>query len=405
MERLYLDNAATSFPKPPAVHAAMLDYCTRIGASPGRGSYAESLEGASLITRCRERIARLFHAPSPDHVVFTLNTSDALNLAIKGMVAHARTTNATATELHIVTTAMDHNSILRPLNALAADRQSPPVTWTCVDADPATGLVDPEAIRAAIRPSTILLAVIHGSNAMGTLQPIERFASVAAEAGVPILVDAAQTAGRVPIDVEAIGIDLLACPGHKGLLGPLGTGCLIIRPGMEDRIAPLREGGTGSASEHDIQPMTMPDRYEPGSHNTPGIVGLSEGIAWLLERGVGSLWETERALIEHITNALRDRERFAGLRLLGPQGVDNRIGVFTFVHDGADPAEVAAVLESAFGVLVRAGVHCAPRAHGTFGTRESGGGVRLSIGAFTTRAECDRALDALAEVCAAFAAN
>jgi selenocysteine lyase/cysteine desulfurase len=174
---------------------------------------------------------------------------------------------------------------------------------------------------------------------------------------------------------------------------------------MEDRVAPLREGGTGSASEHDIQPMTMPDRYEPGSHNTPGIVGLSEGIAWLLERGVGSLWETERALIEHITNALRDRERFAGLRLLGPQGVDNRIGVFTFVHDGADPAEVAAVLESAFGVLVRAGVHCAPRAHGTFGTRESGGGVRLSIGAFTTRAECDRALDALAEVCAAFAAN
>lgn len=412
MERVYLDNAATSFPKPDCVHEAMLAYMTGVGASPGRGAYAESLEGARLIRVCRERVARLFNAPSPDHVVFTLNTSDALNLGIKGMVTHARGGAMSARRadvpktdlpssdrpIHIVATAMDHNSILRPLNALAADGLAPRVEWTCVPADAETGLIDPMAFRAALRPGTLLACIGHASNVTGTLQPLADLAEVCSRAGVPLLVDAAQTAGRVPIDMSAMGLDLLAFPGHKALLGPLGTGGLVIRPGLEERLAPLREGGTGSVSELDTQPLTLPDKYEPGSHNTPGLVGLSEGLRWLGERGVAALWADEVRLIDRVTTALADRERFPGLRLLGPGGTTDRVGVFTLVHEAADPHEMAAILESGFGVLSRAGVHCAPRAHGTFGTRATGG-LRLSVGAFTTAAHVDRALDGLAAIC------
>ncbi|MEM7623755.1 MAG: aminotransferase class V-fold PLP-dependent enzyme, partial [Planctomycetota bacterium] len=395
--RIYLDNAATSFPKPAAVHEAMYRYATEVGASPGRGSYAESLEGARLIEQCRSRIARLLGAPSDRHVVFSLNTSDALNIAIRGVVANRRREHP-GRPIHVVTTSMDHNSVLRPLNALQADGLSPGVTWTCVDVDSTTGIADPAAIASAITRDTVLVAVVHASNVTGTLQPIERIARVTGTAGVPLLVDAAQTAGRVPIDMAGSGIDLLAFPGHKAMLGPLGTGCLVMAPGLEDRIDTIREGGTGTVSELDVMPAAMPDKYEPGSHNTPGIVGLSAGVQHLLDLGVDVIWREEQRHIKRICDAMADTDRFPGLRLLGPKTSEHRVGVFTFVHDAIDPQELAAVLEGSFGLLTRAGIHCAPRAHGTFGTRDAGGGLRASLGPFVSGADVDLLLNALAEV-------
>jgi cysteine desulfurase/selenocysteine lyase len=401
--RIYLDNAATSFPKPQAVHDAMARYATDLGASPGRGSYRESVQGGQLIAQCRTRLARLFNCPSPDHIVFTLNCSDALNLAIKGIAKSERERKLAAgdtTPIHMITTAMDHNSVLRPLNALAAEPFEPRVEWTCVQADPATGLVDPVDLRAALRANTALVATVHASNVSGTLQPIAGFGEVCRDAGVPLLVDAAQSAGRLPIDVGADGIDLLAAPGHKHLLGPLGTGLLAIRPGLESRLAPLREGGTGTVSELDVHPETMPDRYEPGSHNTIGIVGLSEGVAWIAERGIDALWAHERALVERACDALADTARYPGLTLIGSPTPDHRVGVFSVTHDALPPADLANILESEFGVLTRAGIHCAPRAHANFQTVDTGGATRLSVGPFTSTEDLETALDALAEICA-----
>lgn len=402
--RIYLDNAATTFPKPPAVHQAMAKYATDLGASPGRGAYRESIEGGRIIERCRRQLAHLFNAPSADHIIFTLNASDALNLAINGIAHNARTQRARAGSnepIHFVATTMDHNSVLRPLNALKADPVGAPVEWTCIEADPQTGLIEPGAIRDAIRPNTAMVIAVHASNVSGTLQPIADFGRVCSDARVPLLVDAAQSAGRLPIDIQSMGIDLLAFPGHKHLMGPLGTGGLLIRPGLEHNIDPVRTGGTGTVSELDTHPETMPDRYEPGSHNTIGIAGLSAGLAWLAEQGVDKLWAHEQSLIQHAIAAFRNQSDFPGLSLIGPPASQHRVGVFSMTHAAIEPGELAAILESEFGILSRAGIHCAPRAHATFSTRDAGGATRLSVGPFTTIQDIDAALDALREICAA----
>lgn len=393
--RIYLDNAATSFPKPPGVLEAMTRYATRLGASPGRGAYAESVESAEILTSARQRLCKLINGQSPDHVVFTLNTTDALSLAIKG-VARARRLANPGRPVHFVTTAMDHNSVLRPLNALAADAVA---TWTCVPADPVTGLVDPAGIAGAITPHTALVAVAHASNVSGTLQPIAEIGAACGRAGVPLLVDAAQAVGHTPVDAQAMGVDLLAVPGHKGLLGPLGTGALYISPRAVPLVATTREGGTGSVSELDTHPDTMPDRYEAGSHNTIGIAGLNAGLGWLLDRGVEPLWAHERALIGTMLDRLGDAGSFPGLKLVGPPGPENRVGVFSFTHEALSPGELSAVLESEFGVLSRAGIHCAPRAHQTFGTLGTGGAARISFGPFTTASDVNTAADALSQIC------
>lgn len=391
MERLYLDNAATSFPKPQGVHDAMLRYATQIGASPGRGTYAESLEGAALVARCRRRLCELFNHASPEHCVFTLNTTDALNMAIWGIVEHRG--RAGADEIHVVATQMDHNSVLRPFSELDALG----VRTTIVPADARTGIVDPAAVIDSIEPATALVAVVHASNVTGMIQPIEPIARACTAAGVPILVDAAQSAGHLPIDVGAMGIDLLAVPGHKGLLGPLGTGALLIRPGLEDAMATIRQGGTGSQSELAEQPRAMPDRFEPGSHNTPGIVGLSEGLAYLLERGVDAIRAHEVELIAMVMDALPQLEA-AGYRLLGTTDPRQRVGVFAFTHEQLSPAELALVLETEHGILARAGLHCAPGVHEAMGTADAGGATRLSISPFTTADDMRRTIAALEAV-------
>ncbi len=404
--RLYLDNAATSSPKPPAMLAAMVDYVQRLGGSPGRGAYHEAREAGRLVDECRARICTLIGARDPDHVIFTLNTSDALNLAIKGMVEGALAEGRE--RVHIITTDMDHNSVLRPLNALS-ERTGERVAHTRIEADARTQRVDPEAIRRAIEgnPGTLLVALNHASNVTGTIQDARAIGAICREAGVCFLLDAAQSLGHIPVDVDDLSVDLLAFPGHKGLLGPSGTGGLWIRPGMERRVATLREGGTGSRSEDDVQPEALPDKYEPGSPNAMGIIGLGEGVRFLLEfehaglRGIEAIRAHERELMGAFLEGIEGVE---GLTLFGPRDVDGRVGVFTIAIEGLGAHECSAILESEFGVLTRAGIHCAPGAHETIGTTDQSGAVRLSLGPFLTVEDVRYAAGALVEVARAGAA-
>lgn len=383
--RLYMDNAATSFPKPKAVLDAMVRYATDLGASAGRGAYHEAVETGAAIAECRRRLNRLFHGERPEHFIFTLNCSDALNLAIKGLIDPSRRN-------HAICTHIDHNSILRPLHAL---EQRGWVEHTRVAVDGTTGLVDPNDVRRAIRPDTRLIAVTHASNVTGTVQPVREIGRIAREAGIPFVVDAAQSAGHLPIDVQADGIDLLAAPGHKALLGPLGTGFLYVRPGLEKALRPIKEGGTGSVSELAVQPDFLPDKYEPGSHNAIGILGLSEGVRWVAEQTVEKLAEHDADLVRVFLDGVSDVD---GLTYYGPPGVRNRIGVFSVRIYGYDPHELSAVLEGAYGILTRSGIHCAPLAHAAIGTAALGGTTRFSFGPFLSKQDVKYATDALAEV-------
>ncbi|MBL0928105.1 MAG: aminotransferase class V-fold PLP-dependent enzyme [Phycisphaerales bacterium] len=407
--RLYMDNAATSSPKPPGVLAAIADYLERLGGSPGRGNYHESREAGRMIERCRQRLALLFNAERADHVVFTLNTTDALNLAIKGVVSQAR--RAGVAVPHVVTSAMDHNSVLRPLNALEAAGLA---RVTRVEPDASTGRVDPALIAsAADRPGTVLVALSHASNVTGTLQDAAAVGRFCRARDVLFLLDAAQSAGHVRVDMPQLHADLLAFPGHKGLLGPTGTGGLIVRPGVAERLDTVREGGTGSRSEHDTQPSAMPDRFEAGSHNALGLAGLGEAVRFILDfehaglRGIDAVAAHERELCAAFLGALGFGSAGgppAGLRLLGPASAEGRVGVFSFVIDGLDPHELSAILESEHGVLTRSGFHCAPLAHRALGTSPHAerttpaGATRLSFGPFLTVADVQRAARALVEI-------
>jgi cysteine desulfurase family protein len=383
--RLYMDNAATSLPKPREVMEAVTRYATELGASAGRGAYREAVETGALIHECRQRLRRLFNGEKAEHFVFTLNCTDALNLAIRGLVGPDDPG-------HAVCTHIDHNSILRPLAELEA-RHGLRVTRVCVD--PATGLVDPDDVRKALLPETRLLALTHASNVTGTIQPLREIGRIGREAGVPFVVDAAQSAGHLPIDVQADFIDLLAAPGHKGLLGPTGSGVLYLRPGMEKLVRTVREGGTGSVSEQPTQPQFLPDKYEPGSHNAMGIIGLSAAVKWVADRTVESLAALDQDLVRTFIDGVQDVE---GLTYFGPQGVKDRVGVFSVRVEGFDPNELSAVLEANYGILTRSGIHCAPLCHEAIGTASCGGATRFSFGPFLSKQDVKYATDALAEI-------
>jgi cysteine desulfurase / selenocysteine lyase len=385
VRRLYMDNAATSSPKPKGVWDAMRHYTTELGASAGRGSYAEALETGRLINECRRRICRLFSGEKPEHVIFTLNCSDALNLAIKGIIKPAG-------DDHVICTEMDHNSVLRPLNDL---QERGWITQTRLPVDPKSGQIDLDELRRAISPRTRLIALAHVSNVTGTMQPIREIGQIAREHGVTFLVDAAQSAGHVPIDVRADCIDLLAAPGHKGMLGPPGTGFLYIRPGVEKILHTTREGGTGTLSQNDTQPDFLPDKYEPGSHNAIGILGLSEGVRWIAEQTVEKLAAHDRTLVGTFFDGIADVE---GIKLYGLQSVRNRVGVLSVAINGFAPQELAAILESSYGILTRAGIHCAPHAHEALGTLEHGGTTRFSFGPFIAPQDVQYAADCLAQI-------
>ncbi len=383
LPRRYFDNAATSHPKPSGVARAVQRYFDEIHASAGRGAYREAVASGHVLDGGRDALRRLFGCSPADHVIFSLNGTDALNLAIKSVLRPGD---------HAVTTDMDHNSVLRPLAALAGRDN---VAWTSVKADLRTTRVCPDDIVAALRPNTRLVAVNHASNVTGVIQPIDVIAETCRERGILFLVDAAQTAGHVPLDFGALPVDLLAFPGHKGLLGPLGTGALLIRAGVEEHMQTVREGGTGSESERPVQPDALPDRFEAGSHNAIGIAGLLAGVEWILERGVEQLRAHEVQLCGRMQEGLAACH---DVRVFGPTDLDHRVGVFSVRVDGFEPAEISALFEQRFGVLSRSGLHCAPLAHQTIGTLDDGGTTRLSFGPFLTDADVDVALAALAEL-------
>ncbi|MGF1633115.1 MAG: aminotransferase class V-fold PLP-dependent enzyme [Phycisphaerae bacterium] len=382
--RLYMDNAATSFPKPRQVTEAMMRFATDIGASAGRGAYAEAAEAGRVIAECRRLINLLLHGESEQHVAFTLNATDALNTAIHGLIDPARGG-------HIICTATDHNSVLRPCQALA-DAGVVSLSHVPVGSD---GLLDPQDVRRAIRRDTRLVAMTHASNVTGAVQDARAVGRICRELAVPFVLDAAQSVGHIPLNVQEDCVDVLCAPGHKSLLGPLGTGFMYLRPGMERRLRPLRQGGTGSQSDEPRHPDIMPDKYEAGSHNLVGLAGLLEGLRWVLAKGVDLLHEHQLALVRTFIGAVG---QCPGLRYYGPQGVQNRLGVFSVAVDGLTPPEVSRRLEAEYGILTRCGMHCAPLVHRAIGTFDAGGTARLSFGPFLQPQDVRFAADALAEM-------
>ncbi len=384
--RIYLDNAATSWPKPAAVYEAVDHYMREVGAAAGRGAYSHSAEAESIVSTARKRMARLLGVRDQSRIVFTLNGTDSLNLAIHGAVASSGG--------HVVTTEIEHNSVLRPLRWLEEHRDIDVTRVACGE----SGVVDPMAIEAAMRDDTRLVAVMHASNVTGAIQRIEEIGAIVAKHPALFLIDAAQTLGHLPLDVETVQADMVAAPGHKGLLGPLGTGILYLRPGIESRVEPLRQGGTGSMSNEDRQPELMPDRYESGNLNMPGIAGLAAGVGFVLAQGVETLRNHEQALVGRLLEGLSEIQ---GIKMYGPQGAEHRVGVVTFNVEGYAPQEVAAALDAGYGVQARAGIQCAPGVHAALGTLERGGTVRLSLGPMTTHQDIDQTVKALAEIASA----
>jgi selenocysteine lyase/cysteine desulfurase len=307
-----------------------------------------------------------------------------LNLAIRGIVRRGD---------HVVTTVCDHNSVLRPLSAL---RETLGVDVTYVPCN-GQGYVSPDDVRAALRPNTRLVAMIHASNVTGAIQPIDEIGRVVRNSSAFFLVDAAQSLGHVPINVQELEVDLLAAPGHKGLLGPLGTGVLYIRPGVERELQPLRCGGTGTRSEEDRQPEDLPDKYEPGNHNLPGLAGLAAATEFLRDETIDALHAHHTRLAARLLDGLREID---GVTIHGPRSTRNRTSVVSITVDGYDPQELAAVLESVRNVQCRAGLHCAPRMHDALGTTAGGGTLRLSPGFSTTLQEVTFVVNGIQEVAA-----
>lgn len=382
--RIYLDNAATSWPKPEAVYQAVDHYQRQLGASPSRSVYAEALEVDRIVQATRMALVRLLDGEGPEHLVFTLNGSDALNLAIHGVLRPGD---------HVITSAVEHNSVLRPLRWLE-DRGEIEVTRVACGAD---GIVDPDAIRAAWRPATRLVALVHASNVTGALQPIVEVGRIVREQEGLFLVDAAQSLGHVPLSVTEAHIDLLAAPGHKGLLGPLGTGLLWIRPGVESEVAPLRQGGTGTRSQEDRQPHELPDRFEPGNVNALGVCGLQAGVEFVQRTGITTL----RTHAVQLTRRLREGlAAIARVRLYGPADPQWRVGVVSMTLQGVSPQELAVILEAGYRIQVRAGLHCAPRMHAALGTLATGGTVRFSLGPSNTAEQIDMVIGAVEAIAA-----
>ncbi len=378
---VYLDNAATSFPKPEAVYAATDDYGRSVAGSPGRAEHRGAAEATRVVAEARQRLARLLGAPNPSRVIFTANATHAINLALKGLLRPGD---------HVVTSGVEHNAVWRPLKKL--ERQG--VQLSAVDCTP-TGLLDPADVATAVRSNTRLIVATHASNVLGTVLPVADLAEVAHRHGLPLLVDAAQTAGVYPIDVGALGIDLLAFTGHKGLLGPAGTGGLIVGNGVE--LEPLLEGGTGGDSALETMPSSLPEHLEAGTLNGVGIAGLSAGAAFLLEKGVANVRRHEVELTAHLLDGLAALD---GVTVYGPPDPEARTAVVSINLAGCEPEQVGHVLDEVYDVATRAGLHCAPQAHRTMGTLERGA-LRLSPGYFTTHEEIDYLLRCLVDILAA----
>jgi cysteine desulfurase family protein len=377
---IYLDNAATSWPKPEAVYQAMDRFMCHVGASPGRSGHRLSIEAGRVVYESRESLARLFNIDDPLRIIFTGNATEALNLAINGVLRPGD---------HAITSSMEHNSVMRPLRGLAARG----VELTVVSCSN-EGFLDPGGIEKAVKPNTRLIVLNHASNVVGTLLPVSEVGAIARRYRVLFCVDAAQTAGAYPLDIPSMNVDLLAFTGHKSLFGPQGTGGLYIRQGVEDLIEPLMRGGTGSRSDSDHQPDFLPDKYESGTPNTVGLAGLGAGVQFVLSRGVDALREKEEELMHHLIEGLG---AIPGVTLYGSGDAREQVAVLSFNIASVAPSEVAMRLEEEYDILCRPGLQCAPIAHKTLGTFP-GGTVRVSPGYFTTEYEIGIFLKAVSNI-------
>ncbi|MCD6305562.1 MAG: aminotransferase class V-fold PLP-dependent enzyme [Deltaproteobacteria bacterium] len=400
---IYLDNAATSFPKPPRVIEAMTHFMTRVGANPGRSGHRKSVEAARTVARARKSLAAMFNIPDPDRIVFTMNVTEALNTVIYGFLNPGD---------HVITTSMEHNSVLRPLRHLETQGM---ITLSIAPCD-IKGQLDPGTLMPLIRKNTALMVLNHASNVCGTIQDVKGVKHAIGH--IPLLLDAAQTAGCLPIDVLDAGIDFLAFTGHKALLGPQGTGGLYVRKGLELR--PLIRGGTGSVSEKEVQPDFFPDILESGTRNNVGIAGLGAAVDFILETGIEAIRDHEKALTRAFLSAIRD---VPGITVYGPLDAEARTSTLSITFDSilppgdrydyggcgavnlelmeeeVYPAEAGKILSAGYDILVRTGLHCAPIAHKTLKTFPEGT-VRISMGWFNTPEEMEITARAIRRIAA-----
>ena len=377
MDYIYLDNASTSFPKAPTVATAMSDYITNRGININRGSYALAYDVEDIIYTTRQRLNTLFNGHDPSHVVFTQNVTMSLNMVIKGLLKAGD---------HVLVSSMEHNAVMRPLTQLL-DKG---ITFDIIPCDK-TGSIQLESMDSLIRPNTVAMIINHASNVCGTIQPLESIGPICKAHSLQFIVDAAQTAGVIPIDVKACHIDALCFTGHKGLLGPQGIGGIILTKEMAQTLTPLIAGGTGSFSHLETLPTHMPDAFESGTLNLPGIIGLNEGLAYIESQGMENIHNHELALTQSFLEGLQSID---GINIVGKQNIQDRTAVVSITIDGMDPASIAYELESNYHIMTRVGLHCAPRAHQTLRTYPEGT-VRFSFGYANTHKDVESALSAL----------
>ena len=381
MERIYLDNASTSFPKAEGVAEAVYHYIKDCGCNINRGGYDEAYQAEEIVLRTRQQLTELFHGPDCRNVVFTRNITESLNVLLKGFLKAGD---------HVLVSAMEHNAVMRPLTQLTEQGVS-------FDRIPcgADGTLEVSAMNGLLRENTCAVVMLHASNVCGTLIPVETVGAFCHAHGLRFILDTAQTAGVFPIDMEAMHIDALAFTGHKGLLGPQGIGGFILQPDMVPLVQPLIAGGTGSISHEEQMPSFMPDRFEAGTMNLPGIMGLHAALRWLEQETIDAVRSHELELTERFLSGALD---IPHLRVIGRQDIAERAGVVSVVPENADPALVADALGREYGIMVRVGLHCAPNAHKTLGTFPTGT-IRFSFGRWNTPQQVDTALSALRELC------
>ena len=377
MNYIYLDNASTTFPKAPNVASAMADYITNCGININRGSYSLAYDVEDIIYTTRQRLHTLFNGHDPSHVIFTQNVTMSLNMVIKGLLKAGD---------HVLVSSMEHNAVMRPLTQLL-DKG---ITFDTIPCD-STGSIQMDSIEPLIRPNTVALIINHASNVCGTIQPLKSIGPICKAHNLQFIVDAAQTAGVIPIDVKACHIDALCFTGHKGLLGPQGIGGIILTKEMAQNLTPLIAGGTGSFSHLETMPTHMPDTFEAGTLNLPGIMGLNEGLSYIESQGMENIHNHELALTQAFLEGLQSID---GINIVGKQNIQDRTAVVSITIDGMDPASIAYELESTYYIMTRVGLHCAPRAHQTLGTYPEGT-VRFSFGYANTLKDVEAALSAL----------
>ncbi len=374
---IYLDNAATSFPKPASVPDAVVQYLKEVGGSPGRAGHTLARKANDVVFRTRECIAELFGVERSERIVFTANATEALNTAIKGVLSPGH---------HVVTTSLEHNAVLRPLFAL----RKKGLELTIVRSD--GGPVSPRAVRNAIRPNTRLIVTVYASNVTGAIMPVEEIGEIARRHGLIYLVDGAQAAGSIPVNLSEAPIDMFAFTGHKGMLGPMGTGGLYMAEHID--VEPLKEGGTGSDSSGPLQPEPLPDRLEAGTLNGPGIAGLAAAVQYIKGEGIAAIRERELALANRLEEAIQGARQ---IKIRSERNARRRIAITSITIEGLESGQAAFELDQRFNICVRGGLHCAPEAHKSIGSFPEGM-VRFSPGPFTTSDEIDAAIEGVLDV-------